>query len=168
MIWLLWVSCSCVCSTSAWVEPRKVIPPLWLQDSLLASDRFPPGMKHLRCVYGNSLTARFPSFDGNKSLCFLESNMTWNIPILTLSKPWVLLLPDKTYLMSPHPLPTCSPSLNSLQRRMGVFSSRHSQLWLTPRTSWDGEMMQKEQENLGLPIPLLHSLAPSSPMLWGI
>ena len=171
---LLWLS---------WSVPESVAPPRGLSQEkwfLLSGRRIhcwpaiishllgSSGMKHLRVVHGNSLTARFLLFDGNyKFLCFFESNMTQNIQILALSKPWVLLITDKAYLVSPHPLPPCSPSSNSPQRRTAISSSWRSQPWLTLRTSWGREMMQKEQENLGPPMPLLHSLAPPFPMLQG-
>lgn len=157
--------CSRVCSTSVWAEPGKVMPPLWSQPALTSHPLGSSGMKHLRGVHANSLTARFLSFDGNKSLCFLESNVTWSTQVLALFKPWLLLITDKA-LISPHPLPPCSPSSNSPQRKTAVSLSWQNQPWPTPRTYWDRETMQKEWENLGFPLLVLPSLATSSPVLW--
>lgn len=119
-------------------------------------------MKHLRGVHANSLTARLPSFDGNKSLCFLESKH--DTERSNFSTFQALSAINHRRRMSPHPLPPCSPSSNPPQRRMAISSSWQSQPWLTLKTPWDREMMQKEQENPGVPMPLLHSLAPL-PML---
>lgn len=63
-----------------------------------------------------------------------------------------------TSCMSPHPLPPQSPSSHWAHRRIAATSSWPSHPWLTLKTSWDRELVQKEQENLGLH-SLLCSLA---------
>lgn len=113
-------------------------------------------MKHLWGVRAKPLTSSFPSSGRNKFLCFSESNMTEKIKILALSNPGVLLMTGKAWSIA-----TMQPLLEFTPEKNWCF------LMLTLRTSWAREMMQKEQENFGLPMPKLHSPA-SPPMLRGL
>lgn len=121
---------------------------------------------HLRGVHANPLAASFSSLGRNKSLCFSESNMTQNIKIIAFSKPTGLLITGKAWS-----IPTVQPLLKFTPERKEHFLMWH---WELPepgklcRRSWAKEIMQKEQENLGLPMPKPHSPASSPLVLWGV